>query len=338
MTIIDAVQRRLWSAPERTADENRSFQDRAHLRSILLVRIFYAAGLYWMAQSMGRWPELRDSAVIEPQWPAGWVDGSDPRTGITAVLVLYAAAAIAAATFPRLRITRIAYTLGLLQYMSLTNGLGKIGHGFHGWLWVSAFLILLPADRISWRPDASARAKQTVVLNLMLAQMVLLSFYTLTGFWKVAYATRSLFGSGVSGFELDGFSYIIGENLLATGRQTLIGDVLVLHPVVGWAMYVGTMYLELMALLIVFRPRLHRVWGFGLIMFHIGTQAAMGIFFPANTLLLGILLLSSPVVPEQVSVREAMLDLPGVRLASRAWRRWQPRPARSPTASSPAAG
>jgi hypothetical protein len=87
--------------------------------------------------------------------------------------------------------------------------------------------------------------------------------------------------------------------------------------VFGWVLFVGTMYLEASSLLIACRPRLHRLWGLALIGFHLGTQVAMGFTFRANVILLGLLLVCSPGAPERVSVRDAVLDLPGVRFLAR---------------------
>lgn len=75
--------------------------------------------------------------------------------------------------------------------------------------------------------------------------------------------------------------------------------------------------LEATSLLVAFRPRLHRVWGVGLIVFHVGTQVAMGFTFRPSIILLGLLFVCSPAAPAGMSVSEVLLDLPGVRIVSR---------------------
>jgi hypothetical protein len=282
---------------------------------------------------------LRETQSIDPLWAAEWINYTGVVAGITIILAIYGVGALAAMAVPQLRIARIAYSFGLFQFMAIENGFGKVNHNSHGWLWVSAFLILLPSGRQAWRPDATREQRQHVVQVILLAQLCLLFFYALTGMWKVWYATTALFNDQVSAFEVDGFSLLIGRSLLSSGRDTLLGDLLVETPLLGWVLFNVTMYLEACSLLIVLRPRLHRLWGFGLIMFHLGTQVAMGILFPSNVVLLGLLLVCSPLAPERLDLRATILDLPGLHLLSRRWEaRTQRRELRgAPAASAPVA-
>lgn len=314
MILTRLVRDHLWSAPEGVDSGGVA----AHARAITIVRAFYAVGLMWAVQDMDRWQDIRTSTVIDPLWPAAWVlDLFGRSRGLSLVLAAYAAFALAAAALPRLRLLRLGYSASLLLYLAITNGSGKINHGMHAWFWVSLFLVLIPTGREAWRSTAGPELRRSFVHALLLSQFCLLTFYTLTGLWKLGYATTALFGPEVSAFQIDGFSYLLGKNLLATGRATLAGEFLLDHPVVGWALFNLTMYLEATSILITFRPRLHRVWGIGLILFHIGTMASMGILFPANLVLIGLLLLCSPLAPDALDLRAAARDLPGVHLISR---------------------
>ena len=52
----------------------------------------------------------------------------------------------------------------------------------------------------------------------------------------------------------------------------------------------GTVYIETASFLVIFRPRVHRFCGFGLIAFHIGTQLMMGFTFTQNIAILVLFL------------------------------------------------
>ncbi|MEZ5182293.1 MAG: hypothetical protein R2702_10530 [Acidimicrobiales bacterium] len=316
MQLTALVRRHLWSAPAVEPGDAAAHSMRVHLRSVMIVRAYYVVSVLWVAQAMRDWPGLRSSTSVDPLWPAEWIDYPGTQRGITAILAIYGLGALAAMALPHVRLARIAYSFGLFQFLAVDYGFGKINHAYHSWLWVSAFLILLPGRHRAWRSDATADDRQLFVQVIRLAQLCVLFFYTLTGVWKVWHATLALFRPEVSAFELDGFSLLIARNLLSSGRDTVVGDVLASTPVVGWLLFNGTMYLEATSLLVVLRPRLHRLWGFGLILFHLGTQAAMGILFPANIVLVGLLLVCSPVAPERVDWRATVLDLPGVHLAA----------------------
>lgn len=313
--IVRFVARHLRSAPSAGLGDTVRELDRRYDRAILVVRAYYALGLLWVVQSSSQWPGLRDTQAFAPLWPASWVPNDAPGTEITIILYAYLGAAIAGVCFPRSRLVRIAYSVALLQYLAISMGFGKINHNYHAWWWTSAVLVFLPTAR---RFRAGGRDVQHQTLTaLWSAQVLVLFFYTLTGIWKVLYAVRALTTPAVSAFELDGFSLVLADRLLQTNQQTLMGEFLVDHALPGWLLFNGTMYLEATSLLIAFRPRLHRLWGVGLLLFHVGTQVAMGFTFVQNVALLGLLFLASPWAPEDNDVRSVVLDLPGIRLVHR---------------------
>lgn len=321
--------RHLRSAPSQRLGESIKLQVRSYERALTLIRAFYALSLVWTVMEMGSWPALQEVPFVDPLWPAGWIDGDDPRQGISLILMLFGAGSALAAVWPTSRTFRVLYAAGLLQYLSVKFGYGKINHNFHSWLWVSAILVLLPAGRRMREPEA--RDRHSVLAVVWSAQVLVLFFYTLTGLWKLAYALHALTTDRISSFQLEGFSLIVGDRLLATDQATLMGEFFVRNPIFGWVLYNGTMYLEGAALLAAFRPRLHRLWGGGLIAFHIGTQLAMGFTFTQNIVLVALLFMSSPWAPERSSVKDILLDLPGVHFVSkRLGRRRQAAPSFEP--------
>ncbi len=326
--VLDTIERglvkllrRFRSVPSRSIAANIADEVRAWDATIVIVRAFYGISLVWVVMEMGGWLNLREVSAVEPLWPAGWVDGGDPRSGISAIMLLYGASAVLAALWPTFRTFRLLYFVGLLQYLSIKWGFGKINHNYHAWLWTAGLFVLLPTrSRVHDGEGATRRSGLAVVWS---AQVMVLFFYTLTGLWKLAYALHALTSSRISSFELDAFSLIVGDRILATNQQTLLGEFFVRNELIGWALFNGTMYLEAAALLAVLRPRLHRLWGGGLILFHIGTQLAMGFTFLQNIALLALLLMASPAAPSQAPWREIVSDLPGVHAIVR--RRARPR-------------
>ncbi len=153
------------------------------------------------------------------------------------------------------------------------------------------------------------------------AQLVVLFFYSLTGMWKIYFSFKALFEGRIGGFSFGGFSYIVANRILQGNEDTVLGDFFVHHEIIGWALFIGTMYLEGASILIVFRPRLHRVWGVGLILFHFVMRLTMGFAFPENVALVGLLFVCSPFTPEKVSVKEAISDLPGLHFVVRRFAR-----------------
>lgn len=331
MTILDFVRSHLWSGPCRGPQEALAFQERAYERAVWLVRVFYVAGLIWVLRGTSSWLNLLQVDAAAPQWPARWLESVGLDRGVPILLIGYLVSALAAASFPQLRVTRFAYFLFFLQYLALENGFGKINHSMHAWLWVSGILVLLRNG--GWHAPRNSDQRKHLLGVIVTCQLLVLMFYSLTGIWKAYYSIEALFlPEDVSSLQFEGFSLILANRLMQTDQATVIGDFVVRNPILGWALYNGTIYLESVSVLIAFRPRLHRSWGFGLILFHIGTQLAMGFTFLPNILLLGMLLVASPIAPETVSVWAALSDLPGIHWVVRQSRRRALRQSTAPTA------
>ncbi len=78
----------------------------------------------------------------------------------------------------------------------------------------------------------------------------LLLMYTITGLWKVGYAFHDLVARAEGrSLHPNGFSLILANRLLETNEPSLLGDGLLRHPVLGWLLFLGTMYLETASLL-----------------------------------------------------------------------------------------
>lgn len=89
----------------------------------------------------------------------------------------------------------------------------------------------------------------------------------------------------------------------------------------SWPLYLGALYLEAFAVLIAFRPALHRLWGGGLVLLHLGIGLGMEIWFVPPMFLLALLLLSSPCCRQETTWREMFWQLPGPDLLNYVWRR-----------------
>jgi hypothetical protein len=280
------------------------------------VRAYYAVSVLWVIQVTSGWERYASLKEAHPLWPASWwFQEVSVRTGVNTIFGAYLVATVVALAVPQLRLARIAYAFTLLQYMAFVNGFDKINHDLHAWLFVSLILVLLPKG--PWVKSRRAAHRQYFLVVFSTAQLVMLLFYTLTGFWKIYTATTDFAAGRVGGFSFSGFSYIVANRLIQTSQVAVLGHFFVQHELYGWALFCGTMYLEAFSVVIAFRPRLQRIWGLGLILFHIGTQLAMGFTFPENIVLVGLFLVCSPFAPEHVDVRATVLDLPVVHVLAR---------------------
>jgi hypothetical protein len=311
------LSKHLWSAPPAdTLGEAVDRQRASYNRAILLVRVFYGLSIYGVVSAIGTWPSNQRLTTASPLWPARWwFDWFQVSTSVNIIYIGWLAATLIVMLIPEQRLARFFYAFMLLQYMSFINGFSKINHDYHMWLFVAWVLILLPKG--PWRKPRRISDRQYFLTVFWAAMFVMLFAYTLTGLWKIGVGTSALAHGRLSGFNLSGFSNIIGQNLLQTQPDTVLGKFFVRNEFAGWSLYTGTMYLETFSIIIAFRPRLHRIWGVGLITFHIGTQLAMAFTFGPNIMLLGLFFVGSPFAPDHIGFKETLLDLPVLHFISR---------------------
>ena len=301
----------LWQGMGGSVADVARRQRRAHARAVTVVRVFYGLCLLWVVEGVGSWNRLLDSDVIHPAWPASWIDGTDPRTGIGIVLGAVLVSAIWVAVAPQQRAARIAFAVTFLQYVAVVNGFGKIVHNLHGVLYLSVALIFLPKG--PWERGTTVASRQQLLTVVWVAQALLLFSYTMTGVWKVLYTMYDAIHPQITSMlAVDGFSVLLATRVAITEQNPVLADAVIDRPWLGWFLYVGTIYLETASFLVIFRPRVHRFWGFGLISFHIGTQLLMGFTFTQNIALLVLFLVVSPLTVEPAPPLAVVRDLPGV--------------------------
>ena len=318
------IHRSLWSSPYTHPGEVLSRQFKAYDRAQLVVRLFYGCGLFLAIDAMSDWPALLRADAIASPWPSAWIPSDAVPSVIPWILGAYLGSSVLVAALPTWRAARVVYFLAFVQYVSLISGFGGISHQNHTWLWVSGLLIALPNR--GWGKTTRYEDRHYFLSVIWVCQIVTLFFYMLTGFWKVVFGLHGVFAERASTFGLDGFSVMVAQRDNLFNDEPVLGHFFVSNPVVGWVLFVGTIYIELAALNVAFRPRLHRAWGILLIAFHIGTELAMGFTFPPNVLVAVALFLCSPFAPDRIGVRDAVFDLPGVYAARRFLRRARQRP------------
>ncbi|MEM7041539.1 MAG: hypothetical protein AAF543_01885 [Pseudomonadota bacterium] len=284
---------------------------RAFNNAFWLVRIYYAATLLFAYQEMGTiWKLMQTGGSFTPLWPIAWAN--DIET--TGLVILYAliGTALLTVALPDRRWPRVLVFISFLSAAAFRSsfGLGSINHGNHYWLWTGfCFCFLPPGDRRELGGSPSNRYRFLLVFSF--AQGLILLFYTMSGFWKAAAGVEALVLGRIGTFHPEALATIVAAKMIQLDKPTLLGPWLTQYPWVGWPVYMFVVYIELVALWIWFRPSLHRLFGVALACFHIGTFLLLGISFPKHVLILTILMIWSPFIPDRSSVRDMLFSLPG---------------------------
>jgi hypothetical protein len=147
--------------------------------------------------------------------------------------------------------------------------------------------------------QASRAEREATILAVNRAQGLLLTTYTMAGIYKCIVSGMEVNAGQISSFHPDALAY-----------QIVLGDFFIQYPLLAWPGMLLVLYLQCFAWLVSLRPHLHRLWGLGLLGFHIMSGLTLSVFFLGNCLLLLLLLVKSPFIPRASSAKRICLDLP----------------------------
>jgi len=240
-----------------------------------------------------------------PLFPLFWATNLPFSTTATIVLSFSTVAALGAAFAPLSRIARGLAFFGFFEYHAFLNSFGSPEHQLDHWLWISFILIFLP----KLAHDAPKDERKKFSLVVWTVQAYLLLTYSMAGIGKLIYLGIQFAHHQSNALSLDAGALYIASQLNLMGERTPLGPFIVDHPWIAWLPFLALLELQTFAFVAAFRPRLHRLWGLCLILFHLGTFFTMRAVFVAPSALLMVLLLASPFAPK-ASLRETIGEIP----------------------------
>lgn len=263
-------------------------------RAVIIVSFFYAVTaylLYQKARTVSTTAISIDS--LDLLWPVAWLNRVGLDAGVTAIAHVALLAGLLGLLWWRALAVRMLVSVALLLCAAYENSDGAINHGLHEWFWVSICFWFLP--RVNKDAMGITRAGRIHFLTAFsLAPMLILSFYSLSGVYKCYYALQELLAGGGGGFAPAAMAITVAWRAIQTGSEPMWAAAVINYPALGWPMYLGLYFVELVSILVFFRPQLYRFWGIVLIVFHFGTLLFMDITFPLHVLINAMLFVLSP--------------------------------------------
>jgi hypothetical protein len=281
-------------------------------RAASLVFAIYGLCFFRLCQIVGHWSEIRQWKGAALLWPVAWMKRLPQGLGADLLFPISLAVGLWVLLQPLNRWARVAFAGCYLQALALSLSLAKISHSDHVSLWVALLLCLAPHGN----PQSFSRIRFRAGWLSVFAgcQYLVALFYSLAGAWKLLGFLRAPPG-WVSLLDFGGLGYSIGVKAGQTGKASFIGHALAAWP---WLSTIGVwviLYLQLFSLVAVTRPRTHRIWGVGLIFFHLVTLIGMEVPFLQTIPMLALLWIGSPFVPEGSRLTTTLAELPLIRLA-----------------------
>lgn len=275
-----------------------------------LVRAFYSFLLFASVGIFFRQDLALGAEVASgPLWPVYWAPLVSPSIAFWIVRVVFIGGALSAVCFPNLRAARVLATIGLFEFVALYASALRLDIDWY-LLPVVAFLFIFLPNRWKSIPVPPAAGREHFLLIFWAAQAVTLLTYSMAGLGKLLGAGAQIWAGQVHAFAPEAAARYVAERLILTNQSSALGPWIVAHPWSAWPFFLGSMYLLVFSFLISFRPSLHRMWGIGLVLFHVGNYLAINIGFSAHIFIDALLLIYSPFQNPSATWRDTAAALP----------------------------
>ncbi len=246
--------------------------------------------------------EVDQAKNLDLLWPVLWIESFNLRTVTDTLTFLCFLSSLLAFWRPELLIARASFAISLLLSGAIHGSFGGINHVYHIWIWVSIVFVFLPS--------AANRIGRLAYCHIFaMAQALVLFFYSLAGFWKISSGIMMMMAGQEGNFSPRGLALTLADRMVQTGTEPLLAQFIIDNYYLSWILFLGLIYAQFVALIIVFRPRLHVIWGLILLGFHTGTWLLMEIHNVQHLMVLLILMVMSPFSKEWRSIA-TLKDLP----------------------------
>jgi hypothetical protein len=219
------------------------------------------------------------------------------------ILISVMTLCLAAAIVPWSLIVRIAVFLALFMCIAYKYSFGAINHAYHFLVYVSFLLLFLPNR--PWQSEHFPRSQKLRLVSVFwLIQAVLLFCISMSGIRKV-------YGFGLEMFYTESLSALaLGRSVYNAGEPIMLQGLVANYPAVFQVPHVGLIFIQVVSLLLLFKPHLIKAYGAVMILFHFGTYLLMGVTFVHHIMIWGLFLVLTPTAPRNTSLILMLRSIP----------------------------
>jgi len=224
------------------------------------------------------------SPMTHPEWSVFWTRLLPDFPWQIFLLVICFLSNTITIAFTEQKKYRVINFISFFLLFSALNSYPKINHNLHTALIPLFFLCL-----IDFNPQK--KIQNTVIYTSAIGSLLIT--YSLSGLWKILAALKHLIKGDKGSFDLNGMTRYIDYNFIYS-EPNLIAKWLIENELIGFLfLWVGIL-LEFFSIFILFFPKVHRIWGVGLILMHIGIANVLDVHFSYVCVSIVPLLLLSP--------------------------------------------
>ncbi|NQV93276.1 hypothetical protein HQ403_02130 [Candidatus Kaiserbacteria bacterium] len=246
--------------------------------------------------------------IFTPEWSLAWTHFLTFDQVLLSLEVLLLFSVFIALFFFTHRIGRIVVFASVFFLDAFMSSFIFPDHTWYIWIYVLFLLIFLPD--VQKKQEATWDEKKKFLLVFFSTQVAILAVYSIVGLGKTSSAITQYLNGEIHGFSFEALSLHVAYWFSVTKETGLLGSYIITHPLFGWVFWVGSIYLQVFSLWVAFRPSLHKLWGFGLLLIHIGTLLAMNILYLSFPVFLILLFFYSPFEDDDESLMEKLTHVP----------------------------
>ena len=270
--------------------------DGHYTKGSTLVAIFYFFVFLIAFQSITfstQFPSWTDIVASEhffrPQWSSKWISYFDWKFAIRFIYIFFITSSILGIIFWRQStFVRILVSVSIIQFLSLISSFGSVDHYLHMMVITSIVLVFLPKkNSLSYKSDFLK-----VIFGI---QTIILATYSISGFYKLLGVVKQIKWGVTSALSPTGLTLQSAKTSYYSGNEYFFQQLLMDHQGYWIAiLHIGGYFVEFLSIFILFRIKIHRIWGLLLILFHLGIALTVGPDFSIHLLPIALFLLFSP--------------------------------------------
>ncbi len=273
------------------------FENEEHYaKGSTLVSIFYFFVFIVAFQSITfnsqfpSWTDIVSSeSLFKPQWSSAWISHFEWRSAIRFIYILLVGSSILSIVFWRQsRLVRIIVFIALFQFLSLVSSFGAVDHYLHMVVTTSIVFIFLPNQK-------STSYKSDLLKAIFGIQTIMLATYSISGFYKLLGVAKQIKWGVTSALSPNGLTLQSAKTSYFSGNEYFFQQLLIDHQGYWIAIFhIAGYCIEFLSIIILFRFKLHRIWGLVLIIFHLGIALTVGPDFSIHLLPVALFIMFSP--------------------------------------------
>jgi hypothetical protein len=299
-------------------------QTRAFYLSLPIIRAIYAISLLFLMERYRSFNDRLPQEMLSPPI-AFWFDFFTPEQIARGVSIIAMLVITLATIWPNIRLFRLLSAISGIYFVAALTAFGVLIYPWYIWLYCLIGLVFLP-NIGAWNNLSAVkrRERQKFLLIIWFLTAILLATYFFSAFWKIYIGTIGLSLKGrPSLLDASALASQIANYNLKLWLDPPGASLIIQSKIASFAMMWSTIYFQITAPIILFRPSLYFIWGIYLLLFHILGIYFLDVHFRFHVVLVALLLVGSPIASHRLCWRDNISYLPGVALINLLLRRTQ---------------